>query len=97
MGVANALWLALMCWRDPQYLRRSNWLLRMVGRTARPPHNARAQQQREVFMAKSARWSETWFRRGLWLVAVVFASFLIGLGSSVVDASAARGAAAGDR
>ena len=36
-------------------------------------------------MAKSARWSETWFRRGLWLVAVVFASFLIGLGSSVVD------------
>ena len=36
-------------------------------------------------MAKSARWSETWFRRGLWLVALVFASFLIGLGSSVVD------------
>lgn len=36
-------------------------------------------------MGKSSRWSETWFRRGLWLVAVVFASFLIGLGSSVVD------------
>ena len=36
-------------------------------------------------MAKSSRLSETWFRRGLWLVAVVFASFLIGLGSSVVD------------
>lgn len=36
-------------------------------------------------MSKSLRWSETWFRRGLWLVAVVFASFLIGLGSAVVD------------
>lgn len=36
-------------------------------------------------MGKSLRWSETWFRRGLWLVAVVFASFLIGLGSAVVD------------
>jgi MFS family permease len=37
MGVANALWLALMCWRDPQYLRRSkNWLLRMVGRIRTP-------------------------------------------------------------
>lgn len=36
-------------------------------------------------MGKSSRLSETWFRRGLWLVAVVFASFLIGLGSSVVD------------
>ena len=28
--------------------------------------------------------SEKWFRRGLWLVALVFASFLIGLGSTVV-------------
>lgn len=36
-------------------------------------------------MSKSSRVSETWFRRGLWLVAVVFASFLIGLGSAVVD------------
>ena len=36
-------------------------------------------------MGKSSRLSETWFRRGLWLVALVFASFLIGLGSSVVD------------
>ena len=36
-------------------------------------------------MSKSLRWSEAWFRRGLWLVAVVFASFLIGLGSAVVD------------
>lgn len=36
-------------------------------------------------MSKASRLSETWFRRGLWLVAVVFACFLIGLGSSVVD------------
>ena len=36
-------------------------------------------------MSKASRLSETWFRRGLWLVAVVFARFLIGLGSSVVD------------
>lgn len=36
-------------------------------------------------MVKSLRWSETWFRRGLWLVALVFASFLIALGSSIVD------------
>lgn len=35
-------------------------------------------------MSKSLRLSEKWFRRGLWLVAVVFASFLIGLGSAVV-------------
>ena len=35
-------------------------------------------------MSKSLRWSEVWFRRGLWLVAVVFASFLIGLGSTVL-------------
>lgn len=32
-------------------------------------------------MSKSLRLSEKWFRRGLWLVAVVFASFLIGLGA----------------
>jgi hypothetical protein len=30
------------------------------------------------------RLPEKWFRRGLWLVAVVFASFLIGLGGLVV-------------
>ena len=35
-------------------------------------------------MSKSLRLSETWFRRGLWLVALVFASFLIGLGGTVV-------------
>lgn len=36
-------------------------------------------------MSKSLRWSEAWFHRGLWVVAVVFASFLIGLGSAIVD------------
>ena len=36
-------------------------------------------------MSKSLRLSETWFRRGLWLVAFVFAGFLIGLGGRVVD------------
>lgn len=35
-------------------------------------------------MSKSLRLSEKWFRRGLWLVAVVFAGFLIGLGGAVV-------------
>ena len=35
-------------------------------------------------MGKSLRLSEKWFHRGLWLVALVFASFLIGLGSTVV-------------
>lgn len=35
-------------------------------------------------MSKSLRLSEKWFRRGLWLVAVVFAWFLIGLGGAVV-------------
>ena len=35
-------------------------------------------------MSKSLRLSEKWFRRGLWLVALVFASFLIGLGSTLV-------------
>ncbi len=35
-------------------------------------------------MSKSLRLSEKWFRRGLWLVALVFASFLIGLGSTIV-------------
>ena len=36
-------------------------------------------------MSKSLRLSEKWFRRGLWLVAIVFAAFLIGLGGSVVS------------
>jgi hypothetical protein len=35
-------------------------------------------------MSKVLRLSEKWFRRGLWLVAFVFASFLIGLGGTVV-------------
>lgn len=35
-------------------------------------------------MSKSLRLPEKWFRRGLWLVAVVFAWFLVGLGSLVV-------------
>ena len=35
-------------------------------------------------MSKSLRLSEKWFNRGLWLVAVVFAWFLTGLGSSLV-------------
>ena len=35
-------------------------------------------------MSKSLRLSEKWFRRGLWLVAFVFASFLIGLGGTIV-------------
>ena len=37
MGLANALFVAGMCWRDPQYLRRSkNWLLRCLGRWRTP-------------------------------------------------------------
>ena len=35
-------------------------------------------------MSKALRLSEKWFRRGLWLVAFVFAGFLIGLGGVVV-------------
>lgn len=35
-------------------------------------------------MSKALRLSEKWFRRGLWLVAVVFAGFLVGLGGTVV-------------
>ena len=35
-------------------------------------------------MRKSLRLSERWFHRGLWIVAVMFASCLIGLGSIVV-------------
>ncbi|MTJ83361.1 MAG: zinc ribbon domain-containing protein [Telmatospirillum sp.] len=36
-------------------------------------------------MSKSLRLSEKWFRRGLWLVSLVFAGFLTGLGGTVVD------------
>lgn len=35
-------------------------------------------------MSKTLRLSEKWFRRGLWLVAFVFAGFLIGLGGTLV-------------
>lgn len=35
-------------------------------------------------MSKSLRLSEKWFKRGLWLVAFVFAGFLIGLGGTIV-------------
>ncbi len=35
-------------------------------------------------MSKGLRLSEKWFRRGLWLVALVFSGFLIGLGSTIV-------------
>ncbi|MCW8197504.1 serine endopeptidase [Verminephrobacter aporrectodeae subsp. tuberculatae] len=36
-------------------------------------------------MSKSLRLSEQWFRRGLWLVALVFSSFLIGLGNTLMS------------
>ncbi|GAB3628468.1 serine endopeptidase [Pandoraea terrae] len=36
-------------------------------------------------MAQARRLPETWFRRGLWLIAILFALFLIGLGGLVVD------------
>ncbi len=35
-------------------------------------------------MAKTLRLSETWFNRGLWVLALVFAAFLIGLGGTIV-------------
>ena len=35
-------------------------------------------------MSKALRLSEKWFRRGLWLMALVLAEFLIGLGGTVV-------------
>jgi predicted RNA-binding Zn-ribbon protein involved in translation (DUF1610 family) len=35
-------------------------------------------------MSKSLRLSEKWFNRGLWVIAVVFAGFLIGLGNIIV-------------
>jgi len=36
-------------------------------------------------MSKGLRLTQQWMQRGLWLVAVVFAGFLIGLGGKVVD------------
>jgi predicted acyl esterase len=35
-------------------------------------------------MSKALRLSEKWFQRGLWLVALVFACFLVGLGGTLV-------------
>jgi hypothetical protein len=35
-------------------------------------------------MARSLRLSEKWFNRGLWVIALVFAGFLIGLGGTIV-------------
>ena len=40
--------------------------------------------RRRRAMSKALRLSEKWFRRGLWLVALVFAGFLIGLGGTIV-------------
>ncbi len=38
----------------------------------------------DVKLSKSLRLSEKWFRRGLWLVALAFAGFLVGLGDTFV-------------
>lgn len=35
-------------------------------------------------MSKGLRLSEKWFNRGLWLIAFIFASFLIGLGNALI-------------
>jgi len=35
-------------------------------------------------MSKSVRLSEKWFNRALWLVAFIFAWFLLGLGSAII-------------
>ena len=35
-------------------------------------------------MSNGLRLSEKWYKRGLWLVAVVFAGLLIGLGSTLI-------------
>jgi predicted RNA-binding Zn-ribbon protein involved in translation (DUF1610 family) len=44
-----------------------------------------AAERGEAAMSKALRLSEKWFRRGLWLVAFVFAGFLIGLGGTLVN------------
>lgn len=36
-------------------------------------------------MKSSQRLSEKWYRRGLWLISIIFAGFLIGLGGSIVQ------------
>ena len=41
-------------------------------------------KNKEIFMSKTLRLTEKWMQRGLWLVALVFASFLIGLGGTLV-------------
>lgn len=46
------------------------------------PRNRNFSEEKTV--SKSLRLSEKWFRRGLWLVALVFAGFLIGLGGTIV-------------
>jgi preprotein translocase subunit SecG len=40
---------------------------------------------REFIMSKGLRLTEKWMQRTLWLVAFVFAGFLIGLGSLIVQ------------
>src|SRR3546814_21090681 len=40
--------------------------------------------RRISLMSKVLRLAEKWFRRGLWLVALVVAGFLIGLGGTIV-------------
>lgn len=35
-------------------------------------------------MSKGVRWSEKWFNRALWMVAIIFAWFLTGLGKSII-------------
>src|SRR5690606_20872728 len=44
----------------------------------------RARWRRKHIMSNALRLSEKWFRRGLWLVAFLFAWFLTGLGSTIV-------------
>ena len=35
-------------------------------------------------MSKGLRLSEKWFNRGIWLIDIIFASFLIGLGGAII-------------
>src|SRR5438128_1656689 len=60
----------------PESIRR---ILTTMAASTKPP-----QPYQRASMSKSLRLSEKWFRRGLWLVALVFAGFLIGLGGTVV-------------